>query len=263
MSAPTRHPRSIDLNADIGEVPETLADGREGALLRVVTSANVACGGHAGDAESMAAVLGLASRLGVAVGAHPGYPDRAGFGRVSMPMALAEIEATVLDQVERLAAVAGQVGCRVTHVKPHGALYNDAARDPAVASAVARGARRWSGDVVLVGLAGSAGVEVFAAGGAPTAAEGFADRAYEADGSLRSRRLPGALITDPEKAAAQAVSIALRGYVTAWGGGPVPVRADTLCVHGDNPAAIAIARAVRGALGESGIALRSFAVSRL
>ena len=262
MSAPTRPTRSIDLNADIGEAPETLADGREEALLRVVTSANVACGGHAGDTETMAGVLGMALRLGVSVGAHPGYPDRAGFGRSSMSMTLAEIEATVLDQVERLAAVARQVGCTVTHVKPHGALYNDAARDATVASAVARGARRWDGEVVLVGLAGSAGLEAFAAGGTPAAAEGFADRAYEADGSLRSRRLPGALITDPEEAAAQAVSIALRGYVTAWGGESVPVRADTLCVHGDNPAAIAIARAVREALGESGIALRSFAGSR-
>ena len=258
MTAPTERPRSIDLNADLGEVPEALADGREEALLRVVTSANVACGGHAGDLGTVAEVLVLARRLGVSVGAHPGYPDRAGFGRTSMKMTSEEIERMVFEQVERLAGVAGRVGCSVSHVKPHGALYNDAARDKVVAAAVARGVRRWNRAVVLVGLAGSVALEVYASEGLRAVAECFADRAYEADGALRSRELPGALITDPERAGAQAVSIALRGCVTAWGGELVPVRADTICIHGDNPAAVAVARAVRGALEGMDVALRPF-----
>ncbi len=248
--------RWIDLNADLGESPEALADGREEALLRVVTSANVACGGHAGDERTMAGVLALAGRLDVAVGAHPGYPDRAGFGRNSLGMTPAEIEATVHAQLLALARSAARAGVEVAHVKPHGALYNDATRDEAVARAIARAVRRWRSDAVVVGLAGSPCLAVFASEGLGAVGESFADRAYEADGTLRSRALPGALLSDPEAAARQAVSIGRDGHADAWGGGRVAIAARTICVHGDTPAALSIARAVRTALEAAGVTVR-------
>jgi UPF0271 protein len=248
MSERSAVPSVMDLNADVGERARASADGSEEELLRLVTSANVACGGHAGDAETMAATLTLTKRLGVAAGAHPSYPDRAGFGRDSMGMSPAEIENAVFGQVQTLAGVARWVGCDLCHVKAHGALYNDAARDRGVAAAIARGVARWSRDVVLVGLAGSVMVEVFAAHGFRTAAEAFVDRAYEADGTLRSRKLPGALITDPMRAAEQAVRIAQEGLAAVLDRRDVTVRARTLCVHSDTPDAAKIAAAVREAL---------------
>jgi len=248
---------SIDLNADVGERPEALRDGSEEALLRIVTSANVACGGHAGDAATMAATLAIAVRLGVAAGAHPGYPDRAGFGRASLGMTPADIEVTVFEQVRALAVFAAATGCELRHVKPHGALYNDAARDRAIAAAIARGVARFSRGVALVGLAGSAMLEVFTDEGFAAVGEGFADRAYEADGSLRSRALPGALITDPERAAAQALAIARDGRVTAFDGRSVAVRAGTLCVHSDTPDAATIAATVRETLAAHGVRVES------
>jgi UPF0271 protein len=245
----------IDLNADVGENPEALPDGTEEALLRVVTSANIACGAHAGDENTIAATLALAVRLGVAAGAHPGYPDRAGFGRDSLGMTPAAIEDSIFKQVRLLAEAARNAGCTLTHVKPHGALYNDAARDHETAGAIARGVSRWSTDVVLVGLAGSAMLEVFREHGFEAAGEAFADRAYEADGTLRSRKLPGALITEAAQAAAQAVRIVRDGMVTAFDGRDVPVRARTICVHGDTPGAARIATAVRDALLATGARL--------
>ena len=253
MNGPPGSPILIDLNADVGENPEALADGSEEALLRVVTSANIACGAHAGDEQTMVATLALAARLGVAVGAHPGYPDRAGFGRDSLGMTPAAIEDSVFKQVRSLAEAASRVGCRLAHVKPHGALYHDAARDRDVAAAIARGVSRWSTDMVLIGLAGSAMLEVFREHGFEVAAEAFADRTYEADGTLRSRRLSGALITDPARAAAQAVRIAREGMATAFDGRDVPVRARMICVHGDTPGAAGIAAAVRDVLLANGV----------
>jgi 5-oxoprolinase (ATP-hydrolysing) subunit A len=258
MSETTGNLRSIDLNADLGEVPEALADGREEALLRLVTSANVACGGHAGDPATMAGVLALARRLGVSAGAHPGYPDRAGFGRDSLGLTPGEIELTVFEQVSELATVAERTGARLAHVKPHGALYNDAARDEAVAAAIARGVRRWSRATALVGLAGSPALRVFEAEGMHAVAECFADRVYEADGMLRPRKLPGSLITDPRRAADQAVSIAVNGVATAHGGQQVSILAETICVHGDGPTARLVAAAVRAALEAAGVAVRRF-----
>jgi len=248
--------RAVDLNADLGEFPEALADGREEALLRVVTSANVACGGHAGDAGTMAGVLTLARRLGVAVGAHPSYPDRAGFGRESFGMTPERIEATVLEQVLALAEAAERAGVEVAHVKPHGALYNDAARDEAVARAVARAVRRWRSGALVVGLAGSPALAVFASEGLRAARECFADRVYEADGTLRSRRLPGALIADPQAAARQAVSIACGGFAVAHSGERVAIAAETICVHGDTPSALLVAASVRAGLEAAGVAVR-------
>lgn len=255
MSEPAAISLVMDLNADVGERPKALADGSEEELLRLVTSANVACGGHAGDPDTMAATLAVTKRLGVAAGAHPSYPDRAGFGRDSMGMSTAEIEQTVFDQVRTLAGVARWAGVGLCHVKAHGALYNDAARDHGIAAAVARGVARWSRDVVLVGLAGSVMLDVFSAHGFQTAAEAFADRTYEADGTLRSRKLPGALITEAARAAAQAVRIVRDGMVTTFDGRDVPARARTICVHGDTPGAARIATAVRDALLATGVRL--------
>ncbi len=258
MSDSPEGTRAIDLNADMGEFPEALADGREESLLRIVTSANVACGGHAGDATTMAGVLALARRLGASAGAHPGYPDRSGFGRESMGLTPDEIETTVLEQLSTLGAVAERLGVRLAHVKPHGTLYNDAAREPDVARAVARAVRRWDPDVVLIGLAGSPALRVFASEGVRPVSECFADRAYEPDGSLRSRKLAGALIADPGSAARQAVSIARGGFAVAHDGARVPVKAETICVHGDTPSALLIAAAVRAALEAAGVAVRRF-----
>ncbi len=255
MSGTAAEPVTIDLNADVGELPDALDDGREEALLRLVTSANIACGGHAGDERTMAGVLAMAERLGVAAGAHPGYPDREAFGRRSAAMDTGAIEETVFEQVRALGAAAGRAGVALRHVKPHGALYNDAAGHEDVAAAVARGVARWRSSVAIVGLAGSRCLEVYRAHGFEAIGEAFADRAYEADATLRPRTLPGALHSDPAVAAAQAVRIAVEGRVTAAGGLEIALAARTICVHGDSPGAAAVARAVRAALLAAGVRL--------
>jgi len=245
--------KTIDLNCDMGELPEAVASGAQEALMEYVTSANIACGAHAGDESTMRATIVQALRHGVAIGAHPGYPDRDNFGRVSLELAWGEIAHAVYDQLRALDEAARALGARITHVKPHGALYNDAARDPAVARGIAEGVARWNLDVTLVGLAGAVMLEVFRAEGFAVAAEAFVERRYEPDGSLRARRFPDALIHSPQEAARQALDIIERGQVTAWDGTPVPLAARTLCIHGDSPAALEIARAVRGALEGAGV----------
>ena len=243
----------MDVNLDAGERPEALADGSEAALLAEVSSVNIACGGHAGDEATMAATLTAAHRLGVACGAHPGYPDRAGFGRTTLAMTPDEIAASVTPQIEALDRVAAGLGIRLAHVKPHGALYNDAARDPAIAAAIARSAAPWRGRVRLVGLAGSPCLEVYRGAGFEVLAEAFAERRYEPDGTLRARRFPDAVIHDPDEAAAQAVRVACRGEVVAVDGSVLGLHAQTVCIHSDSPAALAIARAVRRALLAAGV----------
>ena len=229
---------TLDLNCDMGELQDGASEPR---LMRWITSANVACGGHAGDAFTMERTIRLALAAGVAVGAHPGYPDRANFGRVVLPMNSAEIADTVHAQVSALAAAAARMGSEVRHVKPHGALYNMAAKDEAVAQAIARGVARWNPGAVLVGLAGSRMLAAWREMGFTAAAEGFADRAYEPDGSLRSRREPDALIADPAAAARQAVRLA--------------PSVQTICIHSDTQGAAAIAAAVRAGLEAAGIQL--------
>lgn len=233
--------------------------GADAAILPHVTSANVACGFHAGDPLGLAQTVALAARHGVAVGAHPGYPDLVGFGRRALDMRPDELEAAVLYQIGALAALAAAQGVRLTHVKAHGALYNRAAADAAVAAPIVRavaGASRGH-PLIFVGLAGSLMLDAARAAGLPVAAEAFADRAYEADGRLRARSQPGAVLADPAQAADQAARIALEGRVIAYDGTPVPVQADTLCIHGDTPGAPAIAQAVRAALEAAGIVVRS------
>jgi 5-oxoprolinase (ATP-hydrolysing) subunit A len=247
----------VDLNADLGEGFGAYTVGDDAGVLAFVTSANVACGFHAGDPRVMDRTVALAVRRSVALGAHPGHWDLRGFGRRPIPAEPEEIETDVLYQVGALAAFARAHGARLVHVKPHGALYNQAAADPTVARAVARGVARADPSLVLVGLAGSDAVRTAADGaGLRFAAEAFADRRYEADGTLRSRRLPDAVLADPAAAAAQALAIVRDGRATAADGTAVPVRADTLCLHGDAPNAGAIAEAVRGALVRAGVDVR-------
>ena len=249
----------IDLNADVGESYGAWTMGNDSVLLPLVTSANVACGAHAGDPLVMDRTIALCARLGVAAGAHPGYPDRDGFGRRDLDMTTDELQASILAQVGALWAIARAHGVELAHVKPHGALYNRAARDAALAETVVRSVRKFSADLLLVGLAGSIGLEVARATGQPVAAEAFADRAYEADGSLRSRRLPGSVHDDPAAAAAQAVSLVVDGQVRASDGSWVAVTADTICLHGDTPNAPLFAATVRSALEAAGVELRALA----
>jgi 5-oxoprolinase (ATP-hydrolysing) subunit A len=227
---------SIDLNADLGE-----GCGDDEALLGIVTSANIASGGHAGDARTMEATVRAAIRLGVAIGAHPSYPDRAGFGRVQMERTPDEIFNDVLDQTRALAAVADAHGARLQHVKAHGALYNVAARDRAVADAISRAVVTFDGNLAIVGLAGGAQLLSARGYGLRAIAEVFADRGYRSDGSLIPRGQPGALIEDVDTAVTQALEL------TRSGAG------QTICIHGDGPHALAFARAIRAALEDAGI----------
>ena len=257
--------RTIDLNCDLGELPEAIADGRQEALLRSITSANVACGGHAGDAQTMRTTIEQALRAGVAVGAHPSYPDRANFGRLELQMPLERLAASVCEQVLALAELAAACRTRLVHVKPHGALYNLAVKDRTLAEAIARGvanaqSKCGSGFIplpVLVGFAGSTMLDVFREAGFPVAAEAFADRRYEPDGTLRSRKFDDALIRDPSEAARQALSITQHGVVTSHEGAEVQLCAQTICVHGDTPGAPQIAAVVAQTLREAGIVITS------
>jgi UPF0271 protein len=250
-----RRELKIDLNCDMGELPEAIADGTQEALMRSITSVNIACGGHAGDEQTMNTTIEQALRWNLAIGAHPGYPDRTNFGRLELKMAPSEIANSVFEQVQALAKVAGRCGARVVHVKPHGALYNQAVRNRELAKAIAKGVARWSRDVVLVGLAGSPMLDVFREAGFAVAAEAFADRRYEPDGTLRSRKFADALIRNPEEAAWQALGIADRGVVIASDGSEVSVDAQTLCIHGDTPGAPQIAATVARSLREAGVLL--------
>lgn len=247
--------RVVDLNCDMGESFGRYQLGEDEAVMRWITSANIACGLHAGDPLVIDRTVALAAERGISVGAHPGYPDLQGFGRRAMHMSPEEAEAFTLYQVAALAGFARAHGVELAHVKPHGALYNQAAGDAGLAEAVARGVRRFSRDLVLVGLAGSALVAAGAALGLRVANEGFPDRAYNPDGTLRSRRQPGAVLEDLEAICAQAVRLASEG-VSFGGAGQPAAPVDTLCIHGDHPGAAQTAEAVRKALEAAGIAVR-------
>jgi 5-oxoprolinase (ATP-hydrolysing) subunit A len=238
---------TIDINCDMGEAPEAIADGTQESLMPSLTSVNIACGGHAGDEATMRATLEQARRWGLAIGAHPGYPDRENFGRRELNLPPAEVEAAVFEQVRALARLAAAHGAEIVHVKPHGALYNQAANNPALARAIADGVARFSRNVALVGLAGSGMLGVFRDAGFRVAAEAFADRRYEPDGTLRSRKFEDALIRDPDQAAGQALRIAREGA------------ARTICIHGDTPGAPKIAASVARVLREAGVDLRPLA----
>jgi UPF0271 protein len=227
--------RSIDLNADLGE-----GGSHDAELLELVSSANIACGGHAGDEATMRRSIELALASGVEIGAHPGYEDREHFGRLAMVLPLEEVTDLVRRQVEALATLAGDAGTRLHHVKPHGALYNQASRDPLLAAAVVAGITRVSPGLILYALPASELAKAGLAASLAVHAEGFADRRYREDGSLMPRGEPGAVIKDVDVAVAQAMGIASSGNV------------QTLCVHGDGATAVAILRALRDQLGAAG-----------
>ena len=246
----------IDINCDMGEFAEAIADGTQEALMPHLTSVNIACGGHAGDEETMRITVAQAMRYGLAIGAHPGYPDQANFGRLELDLPLDALAESICRQVARLAAVVDKAGTKMIHVKPHGALYNQAVRNRDLARAIAGGVARFDRTLVLMGLAGSPMLDAFRDAGFAVAAEAFADRRYEPDGSLRPRRFDDALIRDPEQAARQALGIARDGRVIASDGAEVSLRAETICIHGDTPGAPAIAAAVARMLGDNGVVLR-------
>ncbi len=247
---------SMDLNSDLGESFGAYSLGADAELMPFITSANIACGFHAGDPLVMERTVALAQTHGVQIGAHPGYPDLVGFGRRTLDATPAEVESLVLYQIGALAAFTRAHGVALRHVKPHGALYNVAARDIRVAGAIVRAIARFDSDLVLVGLANSTLIEAARDLGLPTAREGFCDRAYNADGSLRSRREPGAVHDSPARAAAQAVQIARNRAVTTYEGTVIPLDVDTLCLHGDTPHAVEFARAIHTALREAGVAVK-------
>jgi UPF0271 protein len=243
----------IDLNADVGESSAAAAVGDDAGMMASITSANIAAGFHGGNPTVLRQTIRLAKAHGVAVGAHPGLADAVGFGRRETVITPVEAEDLVLYQVAAVAGVAAAEGVRLRHVKPHGALYNMAARDPALASAIARAVRAADPALILVGLAGSALVEAGRAAGLTVASEGFADRAYERDGSLVSRDRAGAVLVDPDLIVARAVRMVTSGQVSAADGTPVHVRIDTLCLHGDTPGAALLALAVRRGLESAGV----------
>ncbi len=243
----------MDLNSDVGESFGTYSLGADAELMPFITSANIACGFHAGDPLVMDRTLALAQANGVQVGAHPGYPDLVGFGRRALDASEAETENLVLYQIGALAGFARAHGLTLRHVKPHGALYNVGARDIKTARAIARAVARFDPNLILVGLAQSALIDAAQEVGLRAAREGFCDRAYNADGTLRSRREPGAVHATPERAADQAVQLAREHSVTAYDGTTILLEVDTLCLHGDTPHAVEFARAIRERLRVSGV----------
>ena len=226
----------VDLNCDLGE-----GIGNDEAIMPYIASANIACGFHAGDEQTMRETLRLAKRFGVNAGAHPSWKDRENFGRKEMTVSPEETEKLVIEQIQILATIAKEEGVTLTHVKPHGALYNQSAKDIELATTIARAVKTISVDLILVGLAGSRSIEAGRAAGLRVAAEGFPDRGYNADGSLMSRHLPGALIESPEEVARHALELVKTG------------RMDTLCLHGDHPNAAQNAKMLREVLEKNGV----------
>ena len=235
---------NIDINSDMGELNHLLADGTYEKLMDHVTSINVACGGHAGDPEMMNVMVALAKSKGVKLGAHPSFADKENFGRFDMDMDENELLDTVRDQLQLLVDIASEHGVELSHVKPHGALYNRAVHDEGVAETIGEAIIQVDPSYKAIGLAGSKMLSVFDSLGLDTMAEAFADRTYESDGTLRNRKYDDALITDPKKAGLQTAQM-MGGYVVSVDGVEIDIQAQTLCIHSDTPNAVAIAEAVR------------------
>jgi UPF0271 protein len=253
---------SIDLNCDMGESFGAYTIGADDEVMRSITSANVACGYHGGDPAVMRRTVQLARDAGVFVGAHPGLPDLAGFGRREMRVTPREVEDMVLYQVGALSAIAAAEGVRLRHVKAHGALYNMAARDAGLAGAIASAVRAFDSTLVLFVLPASELQFAGEAAGLQVALEGFADRAYEADGSLTPRSRAGSVIDDPEEVVRRAVRMAAGEGVTATDGSEIALRVDTICTHGDTPGANELTRLLRAGLEREGIAVAPVASAR-
>jgi UPF0271 protein len=244
----------IDLNSDLGE-----GSGTDEQLLPFISSANIACGGHAGDKASMTKTVRLAIEYGVGIGAHPSFPDREGFGRRTVQMAPAELRDALTGQLEVFHSVADRFGVSVQHVKMHGALYNLAAADANLAALIGEMVRAINPGLIVVALAGSTMADVLERMGVRLAREAFIDRSYTLDGALVPRDRAHAVVTEPHEAAFRAVRLARDGSIAAIDGTELGVQADTLCIHGDNPSAVRVARAVRGALEEASITVTPMA----
>lgn len=253
---------SIDLNCDMGESFGAYTIGADEAVMASITSANVACGYHGGDPGVMRRTVRLARDGGVAVGAHPGFPDLVGFGRREMRMAAQDVEDMVLYQIGALAAIAKSEGVRLSHVKPHGALYNMAVTDKALAAAIARAVAAFDPALIFFALPGSELARAANGLGLQVALEGFADRAYEPDGSLTPRSRAGAVIHQVDAVAARAVRMVTDGVVTASDGSRLEMRVDTICTHGDTPGAQSLTRALRAGLERAGVTVAAVAPKR-
>ena len=251
----------IDINSDLGESFGAYTIGHDEGLMNAITSANVAAGFHAGDPSVLRDTIRLAKAHGVAVGAHPGFPDLVGFGRRELNVTPKEAEDMVLYQVAAVAGVAAAEGVRIQHVKPHGALFNMAVRSPELSAAIARAVAAFDRSLILFGLPGSEILKAGLEAGIRIAAEVFADRAYEPDGSLASRRKPGAVIHDPAAVVARAVRMVTENTVVAIDGSVVRLDADTICVHGDTPGSDELAAKIRAGLEAAGVTVKAIGKS--
>lgn len=249
---------AIDLNSDLGESYGAWGMGDDAAMLAIVSSANVACGFHAGDPVGILKTVRAAAEKGVSIGAHVSYPDRVGFGRRDMDVTSGELIADVIYQIGALKGIAASVGVTVSYVKPHGALYNRIAHDPKQGQAVIDGIKAIDPSLVLMGLAGAPILQLARQSGLNVVAEAFADRAYTPDGQLVSRREPGSVLHDPQVIARRMLQLARQCTLEAIDGSTIKIDAQSICVHGDSPGAVAIAREIRRTFEESGITVKSF-----
>jgi UPF0271 protein len=247
----------VDLNSDLGESFGAWTMGMDEEVMKYVTSSNIACGWHAGDSEVMLRTVRAAKKLNVAIGAHPGYPDLVAFGRRNIACTPDELYAYTIYQVGAMMGVCASEGVALQHVKPHGAMYNQAAKEPKLASAIARAVKSLGGGIILMGLAGSAFEAACAEQGVPFAAEAFADRGYMADGSLVPRDKPGAFIHDPNEAAARMLKLVKEGTVETPDGQTLKLKAHSICMHGDSPEAVKMAEIVKDTLEKNGVSVKN------
>jgi len=247
----------VDLNSDLGESFGTYTLGMDEDVMSHISSSNIACGWHAGDSEVMLRTVRAAKAKGVAVGAHPGYPDLVGFGRRNMTCTPDEMYAYTIYQVGALMGVCASEGVELQHVKPHGAMYNQAAKDPKLAGAIARAIKKLGGGIILMGLANSAFEAAAQEQGIPFAAEAFADRGYMADGSLVPRDKPGAFIHDPVEAAARMLKLVQEGTIQTPDGQTLKLKAHTICMHGDSAEAVKMAEVVKTTMEKNGVAVKN------
>ena len=235
----------IDINSDVGEFPHLLEDGTYYRLMDYITSINIACGGHAGDYNFMKTMIRMGIEKNVNIGAHPGFPDKENFGRKIMVMNPYDITDTIMKQIENLFEIAAAEKTELQHVKPHGALYNQAAKSSTISNAIGLAVKQIDPKLTVVGLSDSIMIDIWKGMGLNVAEEAFADRVYEADGSLRNRELENALITNPTKAAKQAMMIIKSGETISMDGNSISINVETICIHSDTPNALAIAKAVK------------------
>lgn len=251
--------RTVDLNVDCGESFGPWMMGNDAEIMKVVSSANIACGFHAGDPETLADTIGLALKNGVSMGAHPGYHDKEGFGRRVIPMAPSAVTRMVAYQIGAAQAMAALMGGTITHVKAHGALSNHASRDAATANAVVDAVKGVDPTLTLLAVATTELEKAARAKNVPVAAEIFADRMYDPDGQLRSRKEPDAMVHDPDEAASRVLAMVEEGAIIARDGSRIPTAVDSICVHGDGPTAVALAQKVRDTLVGAGVTIAPFA----